>query len=174
MLYITEEDTYFIFGTYHHMQLHSSLHICTTYKSEVTFCQTLCDPMDCNLSGFSDHGIFQAKILEWVAIFFSRGSSRPRGWTRVSCIADRRFTIWATRETQVKEKVKVAQSCLTLCDPMDYKVHGILQARMLEYSEAFPFSRGSSQPRNQTQASHIAGGCFTSWAIREAQEYWCG
>ena len=44
-------------------------------------------------------------------------------------------------------KVKVAQSCLTLCDPMDYAVHGILQARILELV-TFPFPRGSSQPRN--------------------------
>ena len=51
-------------------------------------------------------------------------------------------------------KVKVTQSCLTLCDPMDYTVHGILQARILEWV-AFPFSRGSSQPRDQTQVSHI-------------------
>ena len=58
-------------------------------------------------------------------------------------------------------KVKVAQSCLTLCDPMDYTVHEILQARILEWI-AFPFSRGSSQPRNQTQVSCIAGGFFTS------------
>ena len=57
--------------------------------------------------------------------------------------------------------VKVAQSCLTLCDPMDYKVHGILQAIILEWV-AFPFSRESSQPRDQTQVSHIAGGFFTS------------
>ena len=63
---------------------------------------------------------------------------------------------------------------LSLCDPMDYKIHGILQARILEYSEAFPFSKGSSKPRNQTQGSHIAGGCFTSWARREAQEYLYG
>ena len=54
---------------------------------------------------------------------------------------------------------------LTLCDPMDYTVHGILQARILEWV-AFPFSRGSSQPRDQTQVSHIAGGFFTSWAPR--------
>ena len=47
----------------------------------------------------------------------------------------------------MKVKVKVAQSCLTLCDPMDYTVHGILQARILEWV-AFPVSRGSSQPRN--------------------------
>ena len=57
--------------------------------------------------------------------------------------------------------VKVAQSCPTLCDPMDYMVHGILQARILEWV-AFPFSRGSSQPRDQTQVSRITGGFFTS------------
>ena len=51
---------------------------------------------------------------------------------------------------------------------MDCTVHGILQSRILE-RVAFPFSRGSSQPRDQTQVSHIAGGCFTSWATREAQ-----
>ena len=56
------------------------------------------DPMDCSLPGFSVHGIFQARILEWVAISFSRGSSRPRDWTRVSRIAGRRFILWATRE----------------------------------------------------------------------------
>ena len=64
-------------------------------------------------------------------------------------------------------KVKVAQSCLTLCDPMDYTVHGILQDRILEWV-AVPFSRGSSQPRNRTRISCIAGGFFTSWATREA------
>ena len=58
-------------------------------------------------------------------------------------------------------KVKFAQSCLTLCDPMDYIVHGILQARILEWV-AFPFSRGSSQPRDRTQVSHIAGRFLTS------------
>ena len=60
-----------------------------------------------------------------------------------------------------KVKVKVAQSCLTLYNPMDYTVHRILQARILEWV-AFPFSRGSSQPRDQTQVSHIAGRFFTS------------
>ena len=68
-------------------------------------------------------------------------------------------------------KVKVTQSYPTLCDPMDYTVHGILQTRILEWV-AFPFSRGSSQPKNWTQASRIAGEFFTSWATREAQEYW--
>ena len=54
--------------------------------------------MDCNLPGFYVHGIFQARVLEWVAISFSRGSSWPKYQTQVSCIASRRFTLWATRE----------------------------------------------------------------------------
>ena len=70
-------------------------------ESEVAqSCLTLYDPMDCSLPGSSVHGIFQARVLEWVAIAFSRGSSRPRDWTQVSCIAGRRFTVWATREAR--------------------------------------------------------------------------
>ena len=65
-------------------------------------------------------------------------------------------------------EVKVAQLCPTLCDPKDVTVHGILQARILGWV-AFPFSRGSSQTRDRTQVSHIAGRFFTSWATREAQ-----
>ena len=74
-----------------------------------------------------------------------------------------------TFETEHFLKVRLSQSCLNLCNPMDYTDPGILQARIQEWV-AFPFSRGSSQPRDQTQVSHIAGGFFTSWATREAQE----
>ena len=70
-------------------------------------------------------------------------------------------------------KVEVAQPCPTLCDPMHYTVRGILQARILE-RVAFPFSRGSSPPKDQTQVSRIAGRFFTSWATRQAQESWSG
>ena len=71
---------------------------------------------------------------------------------------------WALTErgksvNYISSEVKVAQWCLTLCDPMGYTVHGILQARILEWV-AFPFSRGSSQCRNLTQVSCIAGGYF--------------
>ena len=66
------------------------------------------------------------------------------------------------------KQMKVAQLCLTVCDPMDCIVHGILQARILEWV-AFPFSRGSSPPRDRTQVSCIAGGFFTCWATREDQ-----
>ena len=69
--------------------------------------------------------------------------------------------------------MKVTQSCSTLCDPMNYTDHGILLARILEWA-AFPFSRGSSQPRDRTQVSHVAGGFLTSWATREIQKYWRG
>ena len=65
-----------------------------------------------------------------------------------------------------------SESCSVVSDsvtPMDSTVHGILQARILEWV-AFPFSRGSSQPRDRTQVSCIAGGFFTSWATREAHE----
>ena len=58
-------------------------------------------------------------------------------------------------------KVKVTQSCLILCNLMDYTVCGILQARILEWV-AVPSSRGSSQPRDRTQISRVAGGFFTS------------
>ena len=62
--------------------------------SEVTQpCPTLCDPVDCSPPGSSIHGILQARILEWGAVSFSRGSSQPRDWTRVSCIAGRFFII---------------------------------------------------------------------------------
>ena len=73
------------------MRRHSSL------KVKVLVAQlrlTLCNPMDCSLPGSSVHGIFQARVLEWVAISFSRGSSQPRDGTRVpSCTAGRCFTV---------------------------------------------------------------------------------
>ena len=119
-------------------------------------CPTLCIPMD-----YTVHGILQAKILEWVAFSFSRGSSQSRDWTQVSHIAGGFFTSWATREVHVWSYVSiiitlcacsVAQSCLTLCDPMHCSLpgsslHGILQARILQWA-AIPFSRGSSQSRD--------------------------
>ena len=114
-------------------------------------CLTLCDAMD-----YTIHGILQARILEWVAFPFSRGSSQHRDQTQASRIAGRFFTCWATREAHhyISVANEVAQSCPTLCDPVDCSlsgssVHGILQARLLE-RVAIPFCRGSSHPRDQT------------------------
>ena len=68
-------------------------------ESEVAqSCLTLCDPVDWGLPGSSVHGIFQARVLEWIAISFSRGSSWPRDRTWFPHIVGRRFTVWATRE----------------------------------------------------------------------------
>ena len=78
--------------------------LCSFFNSWNLTCEvaqsypTLCDPMDCSLPGSSIHGIFQARILEWVAISFSRRSFQPRDWTHVSRIVGRRFTIWPTSE----------------------------------------------------------------------------
>ena len=78
-------------------------------ESEVApSCPTLCDPVDCSPPGSSVHGILQARILEWVAISFSRGSSRPRDRTQVSHIAGRHFNFSSTREA-LKYKNTVSQ-----------------------------------------------------------------
>ena len=108
------------------------------------------------------------RILKWVAYPFSRWSSWPRNWTRLSYIAGGFFTSWATREAhytyysshQVCVCAKSLQSCLTLSDPMDCSqpgssVHGILQARILEWV-AMASSRGSSHSRDQTCVSYIS------------------
>ena len=105
-----------------------------------------CNPIDCSLPGSSVHGILQARILEWAAILFSRGSSQPKDWTQVSHIEGRFFTIWATI----------------------YFYHG--STWILEWV-VYPFSRRSSWPRNWTGVSCMAGRFFTSWATREARTY---
>ena len=72
-------------------------------ESEVAqSCPTLCDPMDWSPLGSSIHGILLARILEWIAISFSRGSSWPRDRTQVSRIAGRHFNLWATSQYQWK------------------------------------------------------------------------
>ena len=130
-------------------------------------CPTVCDPMDCSLPSSSpgkntgvglpcpsswdlpDPGIEPASLTSpALAVGFFTTST-----TWEACIVGIR--------PQLDMKVKVAQSSLTLCDPMDNTVHGILQARILE-RVAFPFSRGSSQPRDRTQVSHISGRFFTN------------
>ena len=80
---------------------------CMKWSEVAQSCPTLCDPMNCSLPGSSLHGILQARVLEWIAISFSRGSSRPRDRARVSRIPGRCFNPWATREE--------IHSCLRSC-----------------------------------------------------------
>ena len=80
-------------------------------------CLTLFDCMDYSPPGFSLHGILQARMLEWVAMPFSRWSFQPRDQTQVTCTAGRFFTIWATSSVQLLSRVR-------LCDPMNYSTPG--------------------------------------------------
>ena len=124
---------------------------------------TLWDPRDCSPPGSSVHGVFQARILS--------GLPCPPPGNRLTqgsnlCLLHFRWILCCLSNLgspvyEMKVKVKFTQLCTTLCDPMDYTVHGILQARIQEWV-AFPFSRVSSQSRDQTQVSCIAGGFFTS------------
>ena len=121
------------------------------------------------------------RILEWVTYSFSSGSSNPGIEPGSPALqADSlpaelpgkptgMVTYLEMVPLKMKVKVKVTQSCPTLCDPMDYTVHGIFLARILKWV-AFPFSGGSSQPRDQTQVSRVAGGFFTSRATRGAPD----
>ena len=132
-------------------------------------CATLCDPINCSLPGSPVLGIFQARILEWVVIPFSSGSSQPSDLTCVSYIAGGFIiseppekpvcvcTCLNLKMTGVKEPdkqftaaaaAKLLQSCPTLCNPTDcsppgFSVPRILQVRILEWV-TIPFSRGSS------------------------------
>ena len=112
-------------------------------ESEVTqSCSTLWDPMDYSLLGSLIHGILQARILEWVAISFSRGASQPRDQTWVSHIARQTLSFLSQQGSPITSfaaaAAKSLQSCSTLCDPIDGSppgspVPGILQARTLEW-----------------------------------------
>ena len=81
---------------------------------------TLCNPVDCSPPGSSIHGIFQARILEWVAISFSRESYQPRDRTQLSRTAGRCFTLWATREDfnpkerQCQRMLRLPHNCIHL------------------------------------------------------------
>ena len=85
---------------------------CLEQVSVTQSCLTLCSPMDYNPPDSSVHGIHQARILEWVVILFSRGSSQPRGQTCVYHISGRFFSIWATREAWHHQG---RSSCVCVC-----------------------------------------------------------
>ena len=83
-------------------------------------CLTLWDPTNCSLSGSSIHGIPQARILEWIAVPFSRGSSWPRDLTQVSCTTSRFFTIWATGK--IMKVITIHLKCLGRIYKQKYKI----------------------------------------------------
>ena len=136
---------------------------------------TLCNLRDYSPPGSSVHGIHQARILEWVAIPFSRGSSRRRDWTCISTSPALQADALPSEPpgkpmySSCVHHAQLLQSCPILHDPMDgslpgSSVHGVIQARILEWV-AMPSSRGSSWPRDWTNVSCgscIAGRFFTT------------
>jgi len=87
--------------------------------------QLFCDPMDCSLPGSPVHGIFLARILEWVTISFFQGSSRARNWTPISCTDRWIFYDQTTIRISMYCCCSVTQSCPTLCDPIDCSTPGL-------------------------------------------------
>ena len=174
-------------------------HVCCVVCLVTQPCLTLCDPMDCSLSGSSALGNSPGKNTGVGCHAFLQGSSQPRDGTQVSQITDRFFTIWARLLNKgvaffgslsilvsfwqlvswsscfswdALWKVLVTQSCPTLCDPRDCSlsgssVHGDSPGKNTRVS-CHAFLQGSSQPRDQTQVSWIAGRFFIIWAAREA------
>ena len=124
-------------------------------------CPTLCDPPDCSPAGCSVHGILQARILEWVAMPFSRGSSGSRDWTQVSWIAGSFFTVWTTREARMCVYIYRYRYSLACCSPQGPKSHIQLsnwttpQIGLCDY-------RGWEFPWSESWRSRKAGGVIQS------------
>ena len=129
--------------------------------------------MDRSLPGSSVHGILQARILEWVAIPFSRGSSWPRDQTRAFCIASHQGSLF-----MIKVKVKSLSHVRLFVTPwtVAYQAPPSMGFSRQECWSGLPFPSPRkvppSQPRNRTRVSCIAGRRFTVCATREAQSSW--
>ena len=140
----------------------------TAAAKSLQSCPTLWDPIDGSPPGSPIPGILQARTLEWVAISFSNAwkwNVKVKSLSHVQLLK----TPWTvdTRATWKAQGRGESESRSVVSDSL--RPHGILQARILEWV-AFPFSRGSSQPRNPTGVSYIADRFFTNWAIQEERD----
>ena len=130
----------------------------------VNSCLSLWDPVDYSPPGSSVYGILQARILEQVSMPASRESSQPRDQTHISCVSCTADGLFTTESPEVCGSVNCSVVSNSLQLPglwlTSSCVLGVLQARLLEWL-AIPFSRGFSQPKNQTQVSHIVSIFFT-------------
>ena len=138
-------------------------------------CLTLCDPMECSPPGSSVHGILQARILEWVAIPFCRGSSPLRNWIQVSHIAGRFFTPWATQEAQqIASFESESESLSVLFDCL--QPHGLYSPWNSPGQNTGVGSLSPLQGLFPTQGSNPGllhcRWIFTSWATRKVTFPW--
>ena len=132
------------------------------YLCAHTVLSNSCDPMECSLPGSSVHRILLARILEWVAISSSRGSS----WLNLCLLC---LLHWQEGSLPLCHLKVKSESCSVVSNSL--QPHGLYSPGNSRGQNtgwvAFPFSRGSSQPRNQTRVSCIGGVFFTNWALRE-------
>ena len=128
----------------------------------------LCDPTDCSPPGSSVYGIPQARILEWVAIPFSRGSSQPRDQTQVSCISGRFFTIWASREALEGFVPRIAELKEFKCCPP--RVH-LLTTQKPVIREASVNRKESYFNQESQQAAEIGDSCLEITSEESAQPW---
>ena len=147
--------------------------------SEVKVTQSSCLTL-WDLMGFTVHGILQARILEWIAFPFSRGSSQLRDRTQVSCIAGRFFTSRTTGKPSntgmgslsLLQRTFLTQELnwgLLHCRQILHKMSHKRSPRILKWV-AYLFSSGPSWPRNWTGVCCIAGWFFISWAMSDPRE----
>ena len=136
---------------------------------------SFCNPMDCSLPGSSVHGILQARILEWVAILFSRASSQPRDKNWASCIAGRFFTIWATDKSNILIWFNI-KWCLMLIfnfiNPWSFQPFAIFTGEPQEMVilEGFARPTFTSHPRpSRISRSDL---CMSATGPLFAQELW--
>ena len=144
-------------------------------------CPTLCDPMDYSPPGSSVHGIFQAWILEWVAISFSRGSFGPRDRTQVSPVVGRRFTVWATREAllalRTRSKIEAQMimrsphpSILVSCGyHKNCHEFGSFKQQKFSHSSGGQYSISFPRPESRCWQDYVLPGIsrgeFTPWSL---------
>ena len=148
-------------------------------KVKAQSCQTPSDPMGCNLPGSSVHGIFQARVLEWVAISFPTGSSRPRDRTCVSHIVGRPFTVWATREVhrcEVLSRFSHIQLFVTLWTAACQALLSMGFSRQ-EYWSGLPCPSPGDLPHpgmepESLMSPALAGGFFATNTTWEAPPKW--
>ena len=122
-----------------------------THTQVAQSCPTLCDPMNHSPPGSSVHGIFQAWILGWVAVSFSRGSSWPRDWTQVSHIVGRRFTILATREVHQKHR-RVVVSFKRMSVEIFYRWNLLPRSQLANYTHSW-----RQEAAKKVQLENISG-----------------